>query len=418
MLVNSKWKQWVKSKPWHLKWFIFLVLFRPIIDTFYDLKHVSPFLSPLYIVGVLTPLLALPVIFGRKHEITNFDKVLRVITLIAFINLVALFIYETDKQAWLQWSIKLSLPFVLFFFLRVFIRSIRDFEGLIITLLYSTIFTAGMLLYEFFVNPISIQTTRGVERFEGGYADVMNYAAYISFAFLISSYFYLTKGKNWFGFRISLNQFFIIGAICLLGLYMAKHTTTMGVMGALIVYFISISVKRHKGFAVVFIVALLGAYSFFGDVFKEEALDPMIDREIEVIEGDRPESQLFHGRWTRWQIAFSYYEETNTISKIFGYNLSLQYPYFNVGIAVHNDFLRLFFFLGIVGFLAYVIFLYLIFRKTSQMQFYHRYLVRGFLIILLIYSLTTLPTFYAPVLYILVSSWAFAALPIFKQNSI
>lgn len=418
MLVNSKWKQWVKSKPWYLKWFIFLVLFRPIIDTFYDLKHVSPFLSPLYIVGVLTPILALPVIFSKKHEITLFDKVLRVITLIVFVNLIALFIYEPDKQTWLQWSIKLSLPFVLFFFLRVFIRNIRDFEGLLISLLYSTIFTAAMLLYEFFVNPISIQTTRGVERFEGGYADVMNYAAYISFAFLISSYFYLTKGKNWFGFRISLNQFFIIGAICLLGLYMAKHTTTMGVMGALIVYFISISVKRHKGFAVVFIVALLGAYSFFGDVFKEEALDPMIDREIEVIEGDRPESQLFHGRWTRWQIAFSYYEETNTISKIFGYNLSLQYPYFNVGIAVHNDFLRLFFFLGIVGFLAYVIFLYLIFRKTSQMQLYHRYLVRGFLIILLIYSLTTLPTFYAPVLYILVSSWAFAALPIFKQNSI
>jgi len=45
--------------PWHLRWFVLLILFRPVLDNLYFLKNISPLLSPLYWVGILTPLLSI-----------------------------------------------------------------------------------------------------------------------------------------------------------------------------------------------------------------------------------------------------------------------------------------------------------------------------------------------------------------------
>ncbi|HRZ78170.1 MAG TPA: hypothetical protein P5248_12420, partial [Bacteroidales bacterium] len=67
-MKHREWKHWVRSKPWALRWFIYLVLLRPVIDNLYYLKHVSPFLSPLYIVGVLSPLLALSALLRYRNR--------------------------------------------------------------------------------------------------------------------------------------------------------------------------------------------------------------------------------------------------------------------------------------------------------------------------------------------------------------
>ena len=82
-------------------------------------------------------------------------------------------------------DLKLSLPVYLFAFLRVFIRNKKDFNGLLTTFLYSASIAALMLLYELLFNPIQIEYSRGIESIPGGYADVMNYAIYLSFGFLI-----------------------------------------------------------------------------------------------------------------------------------------------------------------------------------------------------------------------------------------
>lgn len=51
------WKKWLLALPWSFRWFAILVLLRPILDVFYFLKEISPAISPLYIVGTLTPIL-------------------------------------------------------------------------------------------------------------------------------------------------------------------------------------------------------------------------------------------------------------------------------------------------------------------------------------------------------------------------
>lgn len=74
----NQWKIWLKSKPWILKWFILLVLIRPIIDNLYFLKDISPFLSPLYIAGVLTPLMVIYVLAKtKKPASTKLDRHMR-----------------------------------------------------------------------------------------------------------------------------------------------------------------------------------------------------------------------------------------------------------------------------------------------------------------------------------------------------
>jgi hypothetical protein len=55
----KEWLAWYRSLPITKKWFIILILIRPISDNFYDLKEVSVLTSPLYIIGILTPLLIL-----------------------------------------------------------------------------------------------------------------------------------------------------------------------------------------------------------------------------------------------------------------------------------------------------------------------------------------------------------------------
>src|SRR5690606_40353001 len=59
------WRRWVAELPWALRWFVVLVLVRPLLDTLYFLKEISPFLSPLYIVGVLTPVAVVASYYAR-----------------------------------------------------------------------------------------------------------------------------------------------------------------------------------------------------------------------------------------------------------------------------------------------------------------------------------------------------------------
>src|SRR5688572_28238912 len=53
----KEWLHWFRSMPWVKKWFVILILIRPVTDNFYDLKEVSVLTSPLYIIGILTPVL-------------------------------------------------------------------------------------------------------------------------------------------------------------------------------------------------------------------------------------------------------------------------------------------------------------------------------------------------------------------------
>ena len=87
------WKLWIGSLPWHLKWFVILVLIRPIVDNFYYLKNISPVLSPLYFVGITTPILCVIALINyRKKDYSVFDLLYGIWGLLMLISLFFMFL--------------------------------------------------------------------------------------------------------------------------------------------------------------------------------------------------------------------------------------------------------------------------------------------------------------------------------------
>ena len=64
----KEWREWYKSLHWTRQWFVILNLIRPITDNFYELKQVSIVLSPLYIIGGLTPIFVVASMTNKHFE--------------------------------------------------------------------------------------------------------------------------------------------------------------------------------------------------------------------------------------------------------------------------------------------------------------------------------------------------------------
>src|SRR5262245_10118257 len=85
----KEWRRWLKELPWSCKWFVLFILIRPVADNFYSLKEISPLYSPLYILGVLTPVFILLSFLSnrmpRKHP-SPADTPVALLCLIILLN--------------------------------------------------------------------------------------------------------------------------------------------------------------------------------------------------------------------------------------------------------------------------------------------------------------------------------------------
>lgn len=406
----SQWRLWVRSKPWSLKWFIILVLLRPIIDNFYYLKEVSPFLSPLNWAGVFTLILCIPPVFRSSYITNRIHRLFNIWSGLIILNTIFLIFQPVDYISMIQWILKLSLPVYLFAFLRVFLRNKTDLTGLLITFLYSAGIAVLILLYELIFQPVRIEYTRGIERIQGGYADVMNYAIYLSFGFLIFSYFYISYKTSHRGLKIKLPFLILIGSLCIAGIFGISHAVSYVVFISLLLLFITSIARKYSSISLVLMFILWISLSFYGDKLYQKRIDPLVEKELEVVRGERDESQFLHGRMSRWQYAWSIFKGSPLTSWILGYPTSLESPFFNISIGIHNDYLRIFYFTGISGIFIYILFLYNLWRRKRFLYLAEKYLLYGSLAILILYSVSTTPTFYANFLYILFSIFAYFSL--------
>jgi hypothetical protein len=310
-----------------------------------------------------------------------------------------------------QWILKLSLPVYLFAFLRVFLRNKTDLAGLLTTFLYSCGIAALMLLYELLVRPIHVEYSRGIERISGGYADVMNYAIYLNFGFLILTYFYISYKTTRQGLKLGFPFLFAMGIFCIVGLISISHTVSYVVFTALLLLFITSIARKYTLVSVALIGIFWIGISFYGNRFYQKRIDPLVEREIEVIQGEREQSQLFHGRMYRWQYAWANFKDSPITSWLFGYPTSFEDPFFNISIGIHNDYLRIFYFTGISGLLIYFLVLFKLWRRKKFLYLAEKFLLYGSLTILLLYSVSTTPTFYPNFLYILFTIFVYFSLP-------
>ena len=174
---------------------------------------------------------------------------------------LVLFFDPTSIES-LSFFLKLTVPVYLYYFLRRFFRTKRDLDGVLQAFLYSGLIVAGVLLYEIFVNPIRVEESRGMERIQGNFGDVVSYGIYVVFCFLIVTYFYFTRQ-----FEVTrtnrLLAVVIVGAIGLLGLFNIHHIASYAVFGMIFLMFLLYNFRtapetavfpvdgmRHSGFSV------------------------------------------------------------------------------------------------------------------------------------------------------------------------
>jgi hypothetical protein len=239
----------------------------------------------------------------------------------------------------------------------------------------------------------------------------MNYAIYLSFGFLILAYFYISYKLTHQGLKIRLPLLIAAGIFCMAGFIGISHTASYAVFAALLLLFVTSIARKYTIISFVLIVFFSIVLFFYGDKFYQERIDPLMDRELEIIKGERDEAQLFHGRMSRWQYAWANFKDSPVTAWLFGYPTSLEDPFFNISIGIHNDFLRIFYFTGISGIFIYILFLYNIWCRKKFLYLAEKFLLYGSLAILLLYSVSTTPTFYANFLYILFSIFIYFSLP-------
>ncbi|HBH49839.1 MAG TPA: hypothetical protein DDX98_14435 [Bacteroidales bacterium] len=406
------WLQWIKSKPLTLKWFPILVLLRPIIDNFYFLKETSPLLSPLYWVGILTPILCIPAIFNKTYFKSTSNTYFNVWSLLILINIIFLFFLPINLLSLMQWLLKITLPVYLMLFIRVFIRTRNDLLGILTTFLYSCIFVLAIFLYELFFNPIKVEYSRGLERIQGGYADIMNYAIYLSFGLLLAAFFYLSGKKNTNTLKISASLLISIYLISFVVAIRISHVATYAVMIMLTGMLFLFLFKQRKGVAVFFIVAVTSLVLYLGEDFYFSKIEPLVATEMEVLEGDLPTYRMFHGRMSRWIYAWEPFSDSGVLAWLIGYSFELENPLFHIGIGIHNDYLRVFFLTGIIGLFIYIGYFLSIIKKAKYFNSESRFLLFGSILILFLYSFSTTPTFYASLLYILFSILSYFSQPL------
>lgn len=407
------WKHWLRSLPWSLRWFVLLVLFRPVLDVLYFLKDVSPFLSPLYIVGALTPVLILISFlldaFPPKSE-SFLDVIFGFWGVLLFAGALMLLLYSPSIET-LGNAITHVTPVFIYFFVRHLIRSKRDLKGLLMTFLYGTAVPFGMLLFERLVMPLDqLVHTRGYGRYTGLYADVVSYGIYVIGALLIACYFFLDH-ENLEPPKKRMWRLVIIGSLSILGLLSMHHTASWGVAAALLVL-LTLHAAGSKKFSLVAFVVFIGIAGLLlvGDRIQER-VGTAIQSEIAVLEGEKDIRYALHGRMSRWSRYFAEWEDVMLVEELFGANLNFDDNVGGVQAGIHNDYLRMLFSTGIVGLVVYLLFYVLLFVKTLSMSSDEKFLVRGAMAIMLLYSITTVPTLYAPLLYLTLCVFAYGALP-------
>lgn len=406
-----EWWSWFTDLHWSLKWFPLLVAFRPVVDNFYFLKEISPFLSPLYIVGVLTPVMSIvALLYFKLPTFSKTDKAFWYWALAVILSCVLLLFYDPFSLLSIEFVLKLSLPVYLYFFLRVLITDLRDLHGVLQSFLYAGIFVAILLLYEVFINPIRIEESRGLDRIQGNFGDVVSYGMYIVFTFIVASYFFLSR-QHLISLNKRLSLLIPVSMLGILGLFNIHHTATYSIFVMLIGTFLTFNLKsKNQPIAILIVLISVIVTSYWGNKIISENIEPLVETDIAVYSGEQDSDKLLHGRVGRWRMMLDLFSSETVPVQFFGFPLKFEYIYHFVGIGSHNDFIRILFATGIVGLVLYLNFIAKAFRRAADLGMAQRYLVYTVLISLVLYSISVTPTFYAPFMYFALSVFAFLAL--------
>lgn len=418
-MTFRQWYIWFKNLELSRKWFIVFILLRPIVDNFYELKTTSALASPLYIMGVLTPVLILMSMlsshFPRTRSVLE-DAPISLWAVFVFFN-CSIFWFINMSVTSLGDLIKYTTPILMYFYSRRFIQSREDLHGVLTTFLIAVIYPFGMLMYESFINPIGIDylsTGRGGgSRIRGAYADIMNYAIYLILFLITAGYFYLRNIYNDRRMQVKIQGWHLIAVIVFVvyGFTRIKHVSTWTVGLFIILLLMFHNLRNIRGAMLVAAFSLIILPFFAQDIYDAQ-IAPLINKEILVAKGERKSEQALNGRVTRWEKYIEVWEQMPDINHFIGVSTT-NVPEVEdmIGAGMHSDYIRNLFVAGILGLLSYLLFIFMMASKWAELMMPEKFLLISTLSALVLWSVSTIPTLYAPLLYYMFPVFSYALLP-------
>ena len=118
--------------------FPLIILIRPLTDLAFDVKVLFTF-TPLHIIGGGIPVVILLLFLAReltapKKTLPVFNGFFKLWCSLLVINAILIWISEPSFYT-LSWALKITLPFYLFLFLRYFVDSEKNLEGILQSML-------------------------------------------------------------------------------------------------------------------------------------------------------------------------------------------------------------------------------------------------------------------------------------------
>ncbi len=416
------WYGWMASLPWSKRWFVLLILFRPVIDGLYFVKDISPLLSPCYLVGALTPIIIVSLFVARRLAKRNSvlqDAVFCALGVISAVNAIMVMATEVSLRT-LEVALKLPLPCLIYLFSRHFVRSRSDIVGIITTFLYSTVFAFGSLIYENIYSPIaSPDTARGLTRLHGFFSDAVSYSLYSTGALFCAGFLVLLPSRQG-GSQRKLKQLLIVSLFCVLSMMSIQHAASWAITCVILVMLMLSGVARSLFIPTAILGVAVMGYALFGDAVRDR-IASVYASEVKVLTGQEDSDRGFHGRMYIWKSYLRRWRDTSLLTKLVGISAADQEelaptPYGQVQVmrnmvlaGIHSDFLRIMFSAGLVGLTLYFLFFVLVIVSGMGANVAERFLIITAAAIVLLYSVTTLPTLYAPCLYLYMPVFAYAA---------
>ncbi|MFM9027172.1 MAG: hypothetical protein ACKOQ6_04175, partial [Bacteroidota bacterium] len=287
----KEWRSYFKQLDWTRRWFVVFLLFRPVIDSLYFLKEFSTILSPVYIVGVLTPVLAILSMMSGKMKPAPFntsDNLIKIWGAILLLNSLYLLTYAFSLNE-LGDNIKYLTPPVLFLYLRKFIRHKDDLRFLMLTFLISCLVPFGMLAFELFIHPLTPEYVSegrgGGSRLRGNFADSVSYGIYFIGAFITMGYFFLEKVYASNISKTPKLKLLIVFLLCVAGIASLRHVSTWSVFMICIGWLMYYNAQNLRGLGVVLVIGLV-VVPLFAQPIYNEFIAPLLQKEMNVISGE------------------------------------------------------------------------------------------------------------------------------------
>jgi hypothetical protein len=243
----------------------------------------------------------------------------------------------------------------------------------------------------------------------------VSYGIYLAFCFLIATYFYFSR-KGEVPKMNRIRTVLIVGGLCVLTLINIHHVASYTIFIGLLLLFMVFNFKANKGAAFVLSLLFFLVFYIFGQPIIEDKITPLLETDISVYEGGVGSDKLMHGRVGRWTGMIDMFTNENVFSQFFGYPTSMEYSYHVVGVGSHNDYIRILFLSGYFGLFYYLVMLMIFYNRAKKLVMSTRYLAFGTLGILMLFSISIVPTYYPPFMYVVMSIFAYVALP--KQQQV